>query len=228
MNVEALLAAGRAPRSRGAPPPRPASSRVEAQVGYFDMAATNSAEALFGSSGGVTFGGAVRYAVLARGLRLGRAAHVLEGRRARLPAGARRPVQKLGFPLRSSFSRSLLMAGYRFRDGKLDRPLRGHRRRDHVLQGGEHGGRRELRRATGSKTGFRRRGRRRGRPRPLPRRRRGRLLDRPRRRRPGRRLEDLRRRRHRRLPRHRQGRGRVRLGGKPKPATEAEAGHAEP
>ncbi len=45
---------------------RPAATgelAVEAQVGYFDMAAKSSAQALFGSSGGATFGGAVRYNV---------------------------------------------------------------------------------------------------------------------------------------------------------------------
>ncbi len=86
---------------------------------------------------------------VARGLRLGRPADLLEGRRASLPALAGRPVQKLGFPVsRSSSTPVLLMAGYRFRDGQLIVPYAGDRRRDHVLHRDEQRRRRELRHAT--------------------------------------------------------------------------------
>lgn len=87
---------------------------VEAQVGYFDMTAKDSAQAVFGSSGGLTFGGAVRYnvwrgAFVSAGVRTfskdGERVFVLS------PGGA---VQKLGFPVSLRLTPVLLMAGYRF------------------------------------------------------------------------------------------------------------------
>jgi hypothetical protein len=92
---------------------------VEAQVGYFDMAAKDSGRALFGSSGGATFGGAVRYSVwrgafVSAGLR----SFSKDGERVFLlsPGGA---IQKLGFPVTVELQPVLLMAGYRLRDGQL-------------------------------------------------------------------------------------------------------------
>lgn len=92
---------------------------VEGQVGYFDMAAKSSAKALFGSSGGVSFGGALRYTVwrgafVSAGLRT----FSKDGERVFLlsPGGA---VQSLGFPVSVELRPVLLMAGYRFRNGQL-------------------------------------------------------------------------------------------------------------
>jgi opacity protein-like surface antigen len=91
---------------------------VEAQVGYFDLASKDSAEALFGSSGGLTLGGAVRYTVW-------RGAFVSAGLRTFSKDGERvflaspgSPVQKLGFPVSLKLTPLLLTAGYRFRHGK--------------------------------------------------------------------------------------------------------------
>jgi opacity protein-like surface antigen len=108
----ALLLAGALPSAAG-------ELAVEAQVGYFDMAAKDSAQALFGSSGGVTFGGAVRYtawrgAFVSAGFRT----FSKDGERVFLlsPGGT---IQKLGFPVSVELRPILLMAGYRFRNGEL-------------------------------------------------------------------------------------------------------------
>jgi len=92
---------------------------VEAQVGYFDMAAKSSAKALFDSSGGATYGGAVRYSVwrgafVSAGLR----SFSKEGERVFLPAPGG-TIQKLGFPVSVELQPILLTAGYRFRHGQL-------------------------------------------------------------------------------------------------------------
>lgn len=91
---------------------------VEAQAGYFETAAQRSAQALFGSPGGATFGGAVRYNVW-------RGAFVSAGVRTFSKDGERvflaspgSPVQKLGFPLSVRVTPMLLTAGYRFRHGR--------------------------------------------------------------------------------------------------------------
>lgn len=91
---------------------------LEAQAGYFDMAAQNTAKALFGSSGGATFGGAVRYTFW-RGAfaSVGMRTFSKDGERVFLTSpGA--PIQKLGFPLSLSVKPVFITAGYRFRDGQ--------------------------------------------------------------------------------------------------------------
>ena len=92
---------------------------IEGHGGYFDMAAENSASALFGSTGGATFGGAVRYTFW-------RGAFVSAGARTFSKEGERVFVsapntaeQKLGFPLSIRLTPILLQAGYRFRHGHL-------------------------------------------------------------------------------------------------------------
>lgn len=102
----------------GALPAAAGELALEVQVGYFDMAAKDSAEALFGSTGGATFGGAVRYSVW-------RGAFVAAGLRTFSKDGERvfiaspgAPVQKLGFPTSLELTPVLLTAGYRFRHGK--------------------------------------------------------------------------------------------------------------
>jgi hypothetical protein len=97
-----------------APTVRAGELAVEGHVGYFDMAAKDSAQAVFGSSGGVTFGGAVRYDVW-RGAFLSAGVRTFskEGERVFVlsPGGA---VQKLGFPVSLRLTPVLLMAGYRY------------------------------------------------------------------------------------------------------------------
>ena len=92
---------------------------VEGQGGWFDMAAKDSATALFGSTGGATFGGAVRYTFW-------RGAFVSAGARTFSKEGERVFVsapntaeQKLGFPLSIRLTPILLQAGYRFRHGHM-------------------------------------------------------------------------------------------------------------
>ena len=98
---------------------------VEAQAGYFQMTAGNSASAVFGSSGAGTFGGAVRYTFW-------RGAFVTAGARTFSKDGERvfvtnpsSPVQKLGFPLSVRLTPVFLAVGYRLRDGKLIVPYAG-------------------------------------------------------------------------------------------------------
>jgi len=98
---------------------------VEAQAGYFQMAAGNSASAVFGSSGAGTFGGAVRYTFW-------RGAFVTAGARTFSKEGERvfvasptSPVQKLGFPLSVRLTPIFVAVGYRLRDGKLIVPYAG-------------------------------------------------------------------------------------------------------
>jgi opacity protein-like surface antigen len=102
-----LLAAGAGPAAAG-------ELAVEAQVGYFDMNAQHTAKALFGSSSGATFGGAVRYTVW-KGVFVSAAMRTFskDGERVYLnaPGGA---VQKLGFPVSVRLTPILLSAGYRY------------------------------------------------------------------------------------------------------------------
>jgi opacity protein-like surface antigen len=108
-----------------AAPSRAGELAVEGHVGYFSMAATRSAEAVFGSAGGFTFGGAVRYDVW-RGAFVSAGVRTFskEGERVFL-AGPGAPVQKLGFPLSLRLTPIQLLAGYRFRRGQLVAPYAG-------------------------------------------------------------------------------------------------------
>jgi opacity protein-like surface antigen len=92
---------------------------IEAHGGYFDMAAGNSASALFDSTGGATFGGGVRYTFW-RGAFVSAGARTFskEGERVFVSA-PNSPVQKLGFPLSVRLTPIVLEAGYRLRDGHL-------------------------------------------------------------------------------------------------------------
>jgi opacity protein-like surface antigen len=92
---------------------------LEAHGGYFQLAAENSASALFDSTTGATFGGAVRYTFW-------RGAFVSAGARTFSKEGERvfvtspsSPVQKLGFPVSIRLTPIALQAGYRFRAGHL-------------------------------------------------------------------------------------------------------------
>ncbi|HSD65430.1 MAG TPA: hypothetical protein VLF95_01950 [Vicinamibacteria bacterium] len=98
---------------------------IEGHAGYFQMAAENSASAVFDARGGGTFGGAVRYTFW-------RAAFVSAGVRTFTKEGERvfvatpnSTVQKLGFPLKLRLTPVFLSVGYRFRDGRVIVPYAG-------------------------------------------------------------------------------------------------------
>ena len=98
---------------------------LEVHGGYFEMAAENSASALFDSGGGGTFGGAVRYTFW-RGAFVSAGARTFskEGERVYV-AAPNAPVQKLGFPLTLRLTPVFLTVGYRLREGKLIVPYAG-------------------------------------------------------------------------------------------------------
>jgi hypothetical protein len=98
---------------------------IEVHAGYFEMAAENSASALFDSRGGGTFGGALRYTFW-RGAFVSAGARTFsrEGERV-FVAATNSPVQKLGFPLEVTVTPVFLTVGYRLRDGKLIVPYAG-------------------------------------------------------------------------------------------------------
>ena len=100
-------------------PARAGELAFEAHAGYFGMAASNSASAVFDSTGAPTFGGAVR-------LTFWRGAFVSIGGRTFSREGERvfvlapnEPVQKLGFPLSMRTTPLFVSAGYRLRRGSL-------------------------------------------------------------------------------------------------------------
>ena len=98
---------------------------AEAQVGYLGLTATKSAEAVLGSSGGLTWGGAVRYTFY-KGFyaNLGVRTFSASGERV-FVASPSDSVAGLGFPLSVRITPVTLTAGYRFRDGQLIVPYAG-------------------------------------------------------------------------------------------------------
>jgi hypothetical protein len=108
-----VLALGAAPASRAG------DLAFEGQVGYFGMAASNSASAVFDSTGGGTYGGAAR-------VTFWRGAFAAVGVRTFSRTGERvfvlspgSPVQKLGFPLSLRLTPLFVTVGYRLRQGSL-------------------------------------------------------------------------------------------------------------
>jgi hypothetical protein len=98
---------------------------AEAQAGYFAMAASKSAEAVFDSSSGFTWGGAVRYAFdLGIYVTGGVRTFSKDGERV-FVAGQGEPVAKLGFPLSVRITPYFATVGYRFRQGELIVPYAG-------------------------------------------------------------------------------------------------------
>jgi opacity protein-like surface antigen len=92
---------------------------VEGQAGYRNLAFKDTAQALLGSTGGGTFGGALRYtfwrgAFVSAGFRT----FSKDGERV-FVASSTAPVQKLGFPLSLKIDSFPLIVGYRFRTGHL-------------------------------------------------------------------------------------------------------------
>jgi opacity protein-like surface antigen len=103
----------------GAVPAAAGSFGVEAQGGYHSLSASQSAKAVFdGSTGGATFGGALRY-VLYKGFYIGAGARTFSKSGERVyvaaPGG---PVAKLGFPLDVRITPIFGTLGYRFREGR--------------------------------------------------------------------------------------------------------------
>ena len=98
---------------------------AELMGGYFGMTATKSADAIFDSSGGFTWGGAGRYS-FKRGIFVSAGVRTFskEGERV-FVAGPTDTVARLGFPLSIRITPVYLTAGYRFRDGKLVVPYAG-------------------------------------------------------------------------------------------------------
>ncbi len=99
---------------------------MEAQGGYFAMSATKSAQAVFdGSSGGATFGGAVRY-VIRKGFYIEAGARTFSKSGQRVfvasPSG---PVAKLGFPLDVRITPIFATVGYRLFEGRAFVPYLG-------------------------------------------------------------------------------------------------------
>jgi hypothetical protein len=110
----------------GATPPASAGEfALEGQVGSFSMAASKSADAVFGSSSGVTYGGALRYTVW-RGLYVSGGARTFskDGERVFVQSPTA-PVQKLGFPLSVKITPIFFTVGYRFREGRMVVPYVG-------------------------------------------------------------------------------------------------------
>jgi opacity protein-like surface antigen len=117
----ALVAALAGPAPAGA-----GSFGVEVHGGYHGLSATKSAQAVFdGSTGGATFGGAVRY-VLHRGFYIAAGARTFSKSGERVyVAAAGDPVAKLGFPLDVRITPIFGTLGYRFREGHAFVPYLG-------------------------------------------------------------------------------------------------------
>ena len=103
----------------GAAPAAAGNFGVEAHGGYHSLSASKSAEAVFdGSTGGATFGGALRY-VLHNGLFIAGGARTFSKTGERVyVADAGGPVAKLGFPLDVRITPIFGTLGYRFREGR--------------------------------------------------------------------------------------------------------------
>jgi opacity protein-like surface antigen len=91
----------------------------EGHGGFFELAAGNTASAVYGSTGAPTFGGALRYTIW-RGVFVSVGAHTFskDGERV-FVAAANAPVQRLGFPLTMRTTAYSMTVGYRVRDGHL-------------------------------------------------------------------------------------------------------------
>ena len=100
---------------------RPAAAQgfaADLHAGYFGMAASESAKAVFGSTGGLTLGGGIRYG-FGKHLFVEAGARVFskDGERV-FVASAGGPVAHLGFPLKARLIPAYATIGYRFGRGK--------------------------------------------------------------------------------------------------------------
>jgi hypothetical protein len=112
------LALGGAPAAAG-------EFAVEGQVGYLGLTASDSAQAVLGSTGGLTWGAAGRYTFYkSLYANVGFRTFSASGERV-FVAGATDPVSKLGFPLSVRLTPVTFIVGYRFRDGELIVPYGG-------------------------------------------------------------------------------------------------------
>lgn len=95
----------------------PQSFGIDAEAGYRTLSATKSADAVFGSSSGLTLGGSVQYA-FGRGpfVRGGYRHFGKEGQKVFL-ADATSPAYPLGFPLKASIASIDVVGGWRFKLG---------------------------------------------------------------------------------------------------------------
>lgn len=100
-------------------PARAGELAFEAHLGYFGLNASNSASAVFDSTGAPTFGGAARLTFW-RGafVTVGGRTLTRDGERV-FVASANSAVQKLGFGLTMRTTPLFAMTGYRFRRGSL-------------------------------------------------------------------------------------------------------------
>ena len=105
-----------------AAPGRGQTLGIDFDAGYRNLSASKSAKAIFGSSGGATFGGSVQY-TLKRGpfLRVGLRDFGKTGEKV-FVADATAQVFPLGFPLEVSITSVDLIAGWRFRLGSKKKP----------------------------------------------------------------------------------------------------------
>jgi hypothetical protein len=98
---------------------------AEVSGGYLGLTASRSAEAVFDSSGGFTWGGAARYTI-AKGFFVSAGVRTFskEGERV-FVARPNGDVARLGFPLSVRLTPVFVTAGWRFRDGKTVVPYAG-------------------------------------------------------------------------------------------------------
>ena len=90
---------------------------IDAEAGYRTLSATKSADAVFGSSGGLTLGGSAQYA-FKKGLFLrGGFRHFGKEGEKVFVADANSPAFSLGFPLKASIDSIDVIAGWRFKLG---------------------------------------------------------------------------------------------------------------
>lgn len=98
---------------------------AELQVGYLGLTASRSAEALLGSSGGLTWGGAGRYTFY-KSFYASLGVRTFSGSGERVfVAGPSDAVSNLGFPLSVRITPVAFTVGYRFRDRQLIVPYAG-------------------------------------------------------------------------------------------------------
>jgi opacity protein-like surface antigen len=103
--------------SLAAPAAQAQSFGLDVEAGYRTLAASDSATAIFGSTGGSTFGGSAQYA-FAKGIffRVGARTFNKEGERVFLADASSTP-HPLGFPLEASITSFDVLAGWRLRLG---------------------------------------------------------------------------------------------------------------
>ena len=90
---------------------------IDAEAGYRTLSATKSADAVFGSSGGLTLGGSVQYAFKKGIFVRGGYRHFGKDGEKVFVADATSPAYPLGFPLTASINSIDVVGGWRFKLG---------------------------------------------------------------------------------------------------------------